>query len=86
MGNDEKRSGEVTTKERRYGIDTRSENDKHLIAERRSAAHRRSNTNRRAEPGDKPPTPNPINDRLSRQRTMKIPDKKPPPPAGRCRR
>jgi hypothetical protein len=56
MGNGEKRSGEGrrSTKERRSGIDTRSENEKHLIGEHRTGADRRSSPDRRAGLGNEP--------------------------------
>jgi hypothetical protein len=46
-----------TTKERRSGIDTRSEKEKALIGERRSQVDRRSGRDRRTEHAD---TPKPV--------------------------
>jgi hypothetical protein len=54
MGDDEKRLGadRRTSKERRSGIDARSEEEKQLTGERRSPMDRRSGRDRRAERGD----------------------------------
>jgi hypothetical protein len=62
MGDNEKRSGagRRTTKDRRSGIDTRPESEKHVIGERRSGSDRRSNPDRRAGLGDKPQVPEQI--------------------------
>jgi hypothetical protein len=62
MGNTERRSGagRRITKDRRSGIDTRPESEKHLIGERRSGSDRRSNPDRRAGLGDKPQVPKQI--------------------------
>jgi hypothetical protein len=51
MGEGEKRSGQARrgNKERRSGIDTRTEMEKRLIGERRTNTERRSGIDRRSE-------------------------------------
>ena len=57
MGDDKKRSGDRRTmKERRSGIDTRSEEEKRLAGERRSQVDRRSGQDRRAKRSETPKT------------------------------
>jgi hypothetical protein len=62
MGSDEKRWGEDrrTSKERRSGTDTRSEEEKQLTGERRSGIDRRSRQNRISGPDDIPQALDPI--------------------------